>query len=174
MVYDAAAVSRILGLPAECSEPVPQEAGPGIILYYGGWDLRTLRLSPAGLRRMSQEVCWYDEYPCSAEAGYYKLLLPVPNSGGKHLRNQLRVLASIGADWQPVPVTVAMTALLVHVTKTGADLLFNRFCRCAEVWQRNEHVEVAFDKDRACVWRGQAIAKDLFLGAARKISTLTS
>src|SRR5262245_56743275 len=48
LIYDAAAVSRILGIPAECPDPVPPAAAGEVVIYSGGWNLRTLRTSAAG------------------------------------------------------------------------------------------------------------------------------
>lgn len=132
LVYDVAAMARILGLPCECSDPVPQAADGEIVVYYGGWDLKTLRLSPAGKKRMWQDQDWYEKYGWKAEPGYYRLFLPVPNSNRKNWSDQLRHLASIDTAWQPAPVCVANTALLVHLTETGNDLLRSDWCRCAE------------------------------------------
>ena len=71
LVYDAAAVSRILGIPVKCSDPVPQAADGEIVVYYGGWNLKQLRVSPAGKSCMWQNQDWYEKYRWKAEPGYY-------------------------------------------------------------------------------------------------------
>src|ERR1700676_483675 len=58
-VYDAAAMSRILGLPCETDEPVPEALDGEIVLWYGGWTLQQLRFSNAGKSRMWQDQDWY-------------------------------------------------------------------------------------------------------------------
>jgi len=67
-----------------------------------------------------------------AESGYYRFLLPVPNSNRKNWSRQLRHLITIDAACQTAPVCIAATALLVHLTETSNDLLKNDWCRCAE------------------------------------------
>jgi len=129
LVYDAAAVSRILGIPVECSDPAPEAEGGEIVVYYGGWDWKTLCTSPAGKKRMWQD--WHEMSGWKAEPGYYRLLLPVPKSNRKTWSEQLRSLVKISATWQAAPICVAATALLVHLMETGNDLLKNDWCRCA-------------------------------------------
>src|SRR5262249_406217 len=94
LLYDAAAVSRILGRPSKSRDPVPKAVDGEIVVYYGGWDLKQLSGSPAGEKRMWQDQDWYEKYGWKAEPGYYRLLLPVPNSNRKNWRGQLRYLAS--------------------------------------------------------------------------------
>jgi hypothetical protein len=81
---------------------------------------------------MWQTQNWYDPYEWKAEPGYYRLLLPVPNSNQKTWTEQVDHLRSIGEAWLPAPVTVTVTALIVHLAETSVDLLRNDFCRCAE------------------------------------------
>lgn len=132
IVYDAAAMSRILGLTCECSDPVPEAADGEIVIYYGGWDLPTLRKSAAGQKRMWQDQNWYDDKEWKAEPGYYRLNLRVPNSNRKNWNEQVAHLRTIDEALQTAPVTVAASALLVYLTETGNDLLKNDWCRCSE------------------------------------------
>lgn len=177
IVYDAPTVSRILGLPVECNEPVPQAADGEIVVYYGGWDLKQLRTSAAGKKRMWQDQNWYEKYGWKAEPGYYRLLLPVPNSNLKTWSDQLSHLASINTAWQPSPVCIAATALLVHLTETGNDLLKNNWCRCMEALPRGFHAGLGVREGRVRVddryWDDYP-SDYVFLGAARKIRTLKS
>ena len=130
LVYDANAVSRILGLPCESSDPVPDVADGEIVIYYGGWDLKQLRLSKAGQQRMLDHP-WYEEKGWKAEPGYYRLNLRVANSNRKTWNEQVAHLRTIDETLQPASVTVAASALLVHLTETGKDLLQNDWCRCS-------------------------------------------
>jgi hypothetical protein len=75
---------------------------------------------------------WYDDEGWRAEAGYYRLLLPVPDSNWKNWNDQVAHLGTIDEAWQPAPVAVAATAFLVYLTVTGNDPLQNGWCRCAE------------------------------------------
>ena len=172
IVYDAAAVSRILGLPCESSDPVPQAEAGEIIIYYGGWDLKTLCLSPGGKKRMWQDQDdWYGKYEWKAESGYYRLLLPVPNSNRRTWDEQLRHLARIDTAWKPAPVCVAATALLIHLTETGNDLLEDNWCRCTEVLPDGGHAVLSVSGGRVRVrsyWVDSPY-DDVFLGAARKV-----
>lgn len=132
LVYDAAAVSRILGLKAESSESVPQAADGEMVVYYGGWDLKTLRTSVAGKKRMWEDPDWYEEQGWKRNPGYYRLMLPVSGSNRKDWNDQLKHLSEFGPAWEPASVCVAATALLVHLTGTGKDPLKGDWCRCAE------------------------------------------
>lgn len=169
-VYDAAAVSRILGLPAECKDPIPKARDGEIIIYYGGWDLPTLRTSAVGKKRMWQGQTWYDDKGWKAEPGYYRLLLPVPGSNRKSWDDQLKHLATIDRAWQPAPICVAATALLVHLTETDSDLLRRKWFRCAEALPHDYHAALGVDGGRVHVddyWSGSRL-RGVFLGAARQ------
>jgi hypothetical protein len=133
LVYDAKAMSRILGLPCKCTDPAPEAAEGEVVIYYGGWTLQQLRLCKAGLKRMWQDQDWYDQYGWKADPGYYHILLPVPGSNRKTNSKQVQHLAGMGLLWQPAPTPIAGSALLAHLTKTGKDLLHNDWCRCLEV-----------------------------------------
>lgn len=151
LTYDAAAVSRILGLPCECSQPVPQAAEGEIVLYYGGWSLKQLRTSATGKKRMRKDQDWYDDKCWKAEPGYYRLLLRVPDSNRKNWSEQVSHLRTIDEAWQPAPVCVAATALLVHLVETGNDLLKTDVCRCAEALPDGDRVVLTVYEGRVDV-----------------------
>jgi len=176
IVYDAPAMRRILGLPCECSDPVPAAAYGEIVIYYGGWDLGPLRLSPGGQKRMEQRRQWYERYGWKAEPGYYGLLLPVPDSNRKKWNAQLQHLAGIDPVWQAAPLCVAATGLLAHLRETGNDLLRNDWCRCAEALPDDAHAGLRVDGGRVDVGdEGDDFHDDrLWLSAARKIRTLAA
>ena len=132
LVYDAASVSRILGLSCECSDPIPAFNDDEIVIYYGGWSLAQLRASHVEQPCMWQQQNWYDDYKWRAEPGYYRVLLRVPDSDCRDWNEQVGHLKMIDEAWQPAPVVVAVTALLVHLRQTGNDLLGGGWCRCAE------------------------------------------
>ncbi len=155
IVYDAAAVSRILGLPCEISDPVPQAKDGEIVVYYGGWNLKQLRNSVAGKELMLQVPESGERDKWKADPGYYRLLLPVPDSNMKTWNEQLRHLATIDAAWRAAPVCVAVTALLVHSTVTGNDLLKNdNWYLCAEMPTSGCHTVLAFFNGRVGVGIG--------------------
>lgn len=172
IVYDVAAMSRILGIPCKCSDPVPQATDDELIVYYGGWDLKTLRLSPGGKKRMQQGKDWYEKHEWKAEPGYYRILLPVPRSDHRTRTDQHKQLAYIDSDWKPTPVCIAATGLLVHLVETGNDLLGNDRCRCAEslpydhsvvLHARNGRVDVVSD------WGVFKADGDLWFSAAQLV-----
>lgn len=170
IVYDAAAVSRILGIPATCSDPVPKAHDGEIIVYYGGWSLKQLRTCTAGKKHMWQDQVWYEKYGWKAQAGYYRLLLHVPGSNRKNWNEQLRLLTASPTAWQPAPVCVATTALLVHMMETEDNLLKDDWCRCAEKLPDDDHVGLVIldDRIRVCsIWNGCS-ARDIWLSAARR------
>ncbi len=129
--YDVMAISRILGIPAKCKDPIPKPAEGEIIVYYGGWTLQELLLSPAGQKRM--KPFWHGweffaQFP-KAESGYYRLLLPVPHSEAT-LTDQLRLLISMGPSWVMAPINVVATAVLAHLVETDEFLLKGHRYRC--------------------------------------------
>ncbi len=131
MSYDAATVYRILGLLCECSDPVPKAEDGEIVVYYGGWSLGDLVGTGKVVNHLSKErEVW------KAEAGYYHVLLPVPDSNRKTWNQQTDeesgMLARQHDGWQPIPATVGATALAVHFAASGEDLLKGDFVRCAE------------------------------------------
>ena len=131
-VYHAGAVSLILGLQCECNDSPPDADDGEIVVYYGGWDLKQLRLTKAGINQMWQNQNWYDDKGWKAEPGYYRLNLRTPDSNHKNWNEQTVHLRTIDEAAQAAPVTVAATALLVHLRWNGQDLLKNDWCRCAE------------------------------------------
>jgi len=171
IVYDAAAMSRILGLPCECNDPVPEAADGEIVIYYGGWDLPTLCSSTAGNTRMWQDQNWYDEKGWKAEPGYYRLSLRVPDSNRKNWNEQIAHLRTVDEALQSAPVTVAASALLVHLTETGNDLLKNDWCRCSEALPDAYHAALTVLSGRVYVynyWVGRRYGNLWLAAAARK------
>ena len=86
-------------------------------------------------------------------------------------------MATIDTTWQPAPVCVAATALLVHLRQTGNDLLKNDWCRCEEALSDGYRAGLAVLDGRVLVRNGLDIARnclaaghrgDLLLSAARK------
>ena len=169
IVYDATAVSRILGLPAECNVPTPKPEDSEVVIYYGGWSLKELRESKAGQKRMMQDQDWYEQHEWKAESGYYRLL-PVPNSNRKNWSEQTKHLSGIDPEWKPAPVCVAATALLVHLKETGDDLLKNDWCRCEEPLPDDDRVALDVRDGRVRVISDWAGSRDdgLWLSTARK------
>ncbi len=144
LIYDSPAVSRILGLPCECHD-TPPEAGDGeIVIYYGGWDLITLRHSPAGLMHMKQDaLCEEKGWKGSVtETGFYRIILRTPHSEGLNWNEQKRLLATTkGNQWQAAPVAVAATALLILLADEGRAVLSDdAWYRCAEPVTSDEQV----------------------------------
>lgn len=123
IVYNAAAMSRILGLPCECSDPVPEAGDDGIVIYYGGWDLPELRDSTAGKRCMNQNIYWFEKCGWKAKPGYYRVNLRVRGSERKSWSEKIAHLRATNKAAQPAPVAVAATTLLAHLMDTGGDLL---------------------------------------------------
>lgn len=164
IVYDATAVSRILGLPVVCKDSVPKVADGEIVIYYGGWSFKELRLCSAGKKRMNQEhpscTSWYEH--CSemfeTKIGYYKLLLPVPGSSGKTWKRQLQHLTIIDPIARPAPAIVAATTLLVHLVETYEDLLDEGRCRCKESCEM-------FRRTIITARGGKVRIQELFIGA---------
>jgi hypothetical protein len=179
IVYSAAAMSRILGLPCECSDPVPEAADGEIVIYYGGWDLDALRSSVAGKMHMWQNSHYNEREWKVAEPGYYKIILPVPDSNRKPREQQVAHMRTISEGFQPAPIVVAASAALVHLMETGNSLLKeDSYYMCDE--SRNEHknyhVGLMFRRDlEECLvdiqhrWDG-AIHNEVWLAAAKYVA----
>lgn len=169
-IYDAETVSRVLDLPCGGTDSVP---GAGeLIVYYGGWSLQDLSESPAGKRHMMLGPgCYVDQW--IVEPGYYRVLFPVPKSNAKSWTEQVNHLKTIGEGWQPVPATVAATALVVHLAKSGTALLQNDVvCRCADsLLERGCAVVLLVREGRVVVsgdWGGSRY-QGLWLAGYRKL-----
>lgn len=150
VVYDAAAMSNILGLPCECGEPVPVADHNEVVIYYGGWDLPTLRESPAGKERMWQNQRYDMKDVVETQPGYYRLISPVPSSNYKNVNEQVAHHKKIGAG-DFAPIAVMCTALLAHLQKTGKDLLKNDLCRCAGIFVDGHRALLAVTEGRVYV-----------------------
>jgi hypothetical protein len=103
---------------------------PRAIVYYGGWTLSELRASTVGKWFLRDEA-FYEEPHWADELGYYRLLLPVPDSTAKTWDEQDAQLQAERNHWKPAPLVVALTPLLAHLVATGRDLFRGKFCRCA-------------------------------------------
>ncbi len=136
LVYDAVAMARILGLPVECNEAAPKAAPGEIVLWYGGWSLKTLRDSAAGKQWMDQspDQEQYDVPGWTEKPGYYHLHLPLWGSQGKTYAGHYAFLRKerLINEWELSPVAIAATALLVLFMETGDDPLQYGACRCGE------------------------------------------
>jgi hypothetical protein len=130
VVYDASAVSRILGLLCECGDPALEAPSGEIVVYYGGWDLRTLRACPAGQQHMWQRQGRCEECGTAAQTGYYRL--PLPGSGRNARDGKAGHPRTDEESHRPALVAVAATALLVHLAEDGAAVLQGDACRSAE------------------------------------------
>ena len=165
--YDNIDVCRILGLRQNSYQRAPRARDGQIVIYYGGWELRFLRTCLAGRRYMQQGQRSYDDMKWVAESGYYRLLLPVPGSRNKRWDEQISLLRTIDEVWQPAPVAVTTTALVVHLAETGEDVLQGNFCRCAEGLSDDYRVGVgSFDSERFAVGDGWDDYRDAILGLA--------
>jgi hypothetical protein len=171
IAYDAATVGRILRLPADCSTRVPKAAKGEIVIYYGGWGLAELRSSHAGKIRMWQDQAYFDDWGWKVEAGYYRLRLPIPGSNCRTADEQILELhRSHATGWEPAPIALTTTALLVHLTETGNDLLDGNGCRGSEKLDGDLGVEVAIAEGRVFIgscWNGNR-KNDVWLAASQK------
>ena len=168
--YDAATVGRTLGFSCECSEPVPKANDGEIVVYYGGWSLGDLVGTGKVVNHLSSErETW------KAEPGYYRVLLPVPDSNRKTWSQQAgdedSMLVRQYDGWQPIPTPVGATALAVYLGISGEDLLKGNFARCDEALPDDRHAALCVDEGRVGVdsdyWGGCSSGR-VYLGAARK------
>ncbi len=148
IVYDAQAVSRLLGLPVNCCDPVPTAREGEVVIYYGGWSLRELRQSPAGLQWMFQGSNLLWGRPWQVESGYYRLLFPVPFSEDRPWDEQREYLSYLNPMWQVCPVLIGATAQLARLMYTGVDFLEAEYCRCAEQIDSGSHSGLWLQEDR--------------------------
>lgn len=167
---------RILGLPCKCDDSVPEAGDDEVVIYYGDWDLPTLRKSAAGQRHMQHDQNWYDEKGWKAEPGYYRLNLRVPNSKRKNWNAQVAHLRTIDEVLQPAAITVAASALLVHLTETGNDLLKNKCCRCREPLPDDHRAILTVNDGRVhvgSIWGGLPDAY-IWLASSRLVAPMPS
>lgn len=127
IVYDAVTMSRILDIPVLCNDPAPLATRGGVVGYYDGWDLPTIRSSAAGKQRMRQGQGWYDQYPWQAEPGYYETLFQTTKR-----MVCLKDLQKEDSAWQACPIIVGASILLAHMSEAGKDLLKGNICRFKE------------------------------------------
>ncbi len=168
--YDATTVGRTLGLSCECNDPAPKANDGEIVVYYGGWSLGELVGTDKVVNHLSDERnSW------KAEAGYYHVLLPVPDSNRKTWSQQAgdeesSMLARQYDGWQAIPTPIGATALAVHLGVSGEDLLKGDFARCAEALPDDNHAALCVSEGRVLVYNyWDDYSNDLvFLGAARK------
>jgi hypothetical protein len=169
IVYDAAAMSRILGLPCESIGNVALDAHDGeIVFYYGGWDLRSLRMSAAGLAHMWDQT-WYDAHGWKAEPGYYRVVFRVPGTNGLVSGEQIEHPWMLGDAWKPTPVAVGAAGLLAHLVETGNDLLQGGLCACAETLPGGQHAVLWLHDGSVNVfhYRGDVPHPNKWLSAAK-------
>lgn len=173
--YSAEQVCSLLGIPNTCTVPMPDTSSlkPGeVLLWYPGWTLTQLRNSCLGKLRMEQEQDWYDHKSFSGEPGYYAVQLRVPSSTRKNWQEQLSLLSTSGESYQPAPVAIAATALLLHLQVADSDLLRKDWCRCVdESPHKNCRFALTVVRSRLAVfnyWNGNCI-DDLWLAASRKL-----
>ncbi len=169
LLYDANTVTGILSGNTLIAKPVSGH----IVIYYGGWTFDQLRRFPAGEKHISREYRFDNMFRVVAP-GYYRLLLPVPESSNKDWGEQFAHLGSLDR-WQPAPIVIVATALVVHLAKTGKDLLDcgdNDYCRCAD--QSTGKVSYGFGlavtngRVRVCELRSTEYRPNLWLAACRK------
>lgn len=193
--YTAAEVFQILGLGCRCKtpslwerlnfwQPRNEECSCGapiapqgqrvqeMVIYYGGWELPTLRHSPAGRKYMKQREEWYDRTRYKVKPGYYRILPLVPKTWGKSWSDQCAELYLFDNTLDVAPIPVLVTALLVHLVETGEDLLKGNLCKCLEPYLVPDYVSVVGIHRNRITWH-QRWAHDadtnLWLAGASRI-----
>lgn len=171
IAYNAATVGRILGLPVDdCSDSPPKAEDGEIVVYYNGWSLGDLVGTGKVVNHLS-----FERETWKAEPGYYRVLLPVPNSNRQKWAQQAgdketSLLARLYVEWQAIPTPIGATALAVHLGVSGEDLLNGDFARCAEALPGGRRAALSVHEGRVRVgrhWDGGSHDR-IFLGAARK------
>ena len=169
-VHAASIVCGVLGLPCNCTEEVPKAAN-GEVVWYGGWTLGELVATGKVVSHLSSERnAW------KAPAGYYRVLVPVPESNrlmwdAQAGDEKTSLLARQYAGWSALPTPIGVVALAVHLVITGEDLLKGNFCRCVEALPGGLHAVLHVLGGRVYVnyYLGDHPFDDVFLGAARKV-----
>ncbi len=146
--YDA---THLLGFGPACTEPLPSATPGEIIIRYGGWSYKDLRyknslIAERNLMRRDQDS--YDQYPWSGKGvppGIYRIRLPIVDSNRKAFCEQVNLLLP---DEKPIPVVLAVTALLVHCIQTGEHLLKTDRTFCKEQTTCSRRVALCWDDGR--------------------------
>ena len=150
--YDAATVGRILGIPCECSDPIPEAEDGKVDIYYGGWTLGKLVATGKVVNHLSKE---YEKW--KAPPGYYRVLIPVPRSD-RMKRNERIAYANRFYDvFKELPTPVVATVLAVHLGVISEDLMQGGSCFCAEMLPDHEHPEL--DVHDGCVFVNHPLGK---------------
>lgn len=169
--YDAERVCKILGFPCQCSDPAPQAIAGQIVVYYGGWSLGSLsKMNNVTNNTFGGSDAWI------AEAGYYRVLLPVSGSNRKTWHEQAgdaesSMLARQYNGWQVTPTPIAATLLAVHLAVTGKDLLNGDMARCKELFNdQGRRASIDIHVGRVFINRiwDQDSQYNIWLSAARK------
>lgn len=171
-VYDARTVGRILGIPCECSDPVPKAADGDIVVYYGGWDLGVLE----GTGKVVNDCAPHGKYWKTA-AGYYRAIIryaPKPNdlTFYKHAEAEISFLGRQYSGWQILCAPIGATVLAVHLGVTGEDLLQGNIWCCTKVVPYCSQVGICVYERRVHVFGGgdfSACDVDVFLGAVQRV-----
>jgi hypothetical protein len=118
--YDAS----IFGFSHLMQGELPQANLGEVVIWYGGWSLQDLgNNSLVRSKKVMSSASWSDYsdwFKQSIPAGFYRLRIPVPNSGNNFFNNQTLLLAEGEQVAHPVLV---VTAELCHYLQTGARLL---------------------------------------------------
>lgn len=171
IAYDAKTVCGVLGLPEDCDEEAPKAADGEVVVWYGGWALGELVDKVKVSYLLDTRNTWR-----KYQTGYYRVLMPVPQSNELMWSDQAGdarngLLARLYSGWKVVPTPIAATALVVHLSVTGGDLLKGNFCRCAEELPLGRHVELGVLEGRVNVRAGWVDDhySCVFIGTARRV-----
>ncbi len=178
IVYDAAAMCRILGFVCACSDPAPKARAGETIIHYGGWDLATLRQSLVGRKYMCRELDQngFHEKVCRAEPGYYRLKLRIPDSNYRNWETLVTQMRFMNEVIEPAPAIVAASALVAHLIETDKDLLDYDWCRCQDPLPKNNTVILTVRDSRVRFEEFPAtkLAKRLWYASALRVAPMKS
>lgn len=146
IVFDADTMGYLLGLRCECNDTVPEAAQNEIVIYYGGWTLATLCNSVAGKGKIqiNEDL---NITGCKSEPGYYRVILRAPGGARMTWDEQVSGMRRFDKTFQPAPVAVAASALLVGPVGTRNDVLYETACRCAEELPHGRNVTLLPSRD---------------------------
>jgi hypothetical protein len=169
-VYGASDMSRLLGVPCECADPVPEAVDDGIIAYYGGWNPQDLHEGPLGMACFAQGVEVYLRRAKVAARGYYRLHLPVDRTHNLTMKDQCDVMKEFDVTLEPAPLVVLIPVLMAGLLESSFQMTMN-WCRCADspYEGRRTIVAVRHGKIEIGAMKDHTLSEHIALAAAKKL-----
>jgi hypothetical protein len=132
ILYDARLMNRMIGSGLTHSRPVPQVPRGHMVMWYGGWNFKTLRESDAGRSHTRLTQRCFDNAKWTAPPGYYRMAFLSLETSRKTWDEQIRSLRESHRFWMPAPTILVASVLVTHLRQTGRNVLGDEIVRCSD------------------------------------------